>query len=160
MWIQMSNKLLLLLTCLSLLALSAILFRTGVPGAEAAPVTELQVFASPINAACVQATPSECKLHLDPFTIQLSPGASLEAFQLTANGKILYDFRTDLSNPPKGSYTPSLVKLDFAATCGRTYTVNLLARDSGDPGFLNAGQAENIVCPQGTYELHLPVMLK
>jgi hypothetical protein len=160
MWIMMSTKFLLLLTCLSLLVLNAILFRPAVPGAEAAPVTEQQVFSSPINAACVQVAPSECKLHFDPFTIQISPGATLEAFQLQANDKILYDFRTDLSNPPMGSYSPSLVKLGYAATCGKTYTVNLLARDSGDPGFLNIGQAENIVCPQGTYDLHLPVMLK
>lgn len=156
----MSTKSLLLLACLILLVLGAILFRPAVPGAEAAPVIDLQVFSSPINAACIQITPSECKLHFDPFTIQISPGARLEAFQLQANGKLLYDFRTDLSNPPLGSYTPSLVKLDYAATCGKTYTVNLLARDSGDSGFLNAGQAENIVCPQGIYDLHLPVMLK
>ena len=48
---------------------------------------------------------------------------------------------------------------DFAATCGQTYTVNLLARDTGDPAFLNAGQAENITCPAATYTLFLPTVL-
>lgn len=124
--------------------------------APAAP----QVFASPINAACFQVTPSVCKLHVDPFTIQIESSKSLAAFQLRANGSLLYDFRTDVSNPPSGNYTPSLVKLDFAAACGTTYTVNLLARDSGDPGFLNAGQAENIACPPATYIISLPVVVR
>jgi hypothetical protein len=116
------------------------------------------VFASPINAGCVQVAPSACKLHVDPFTIQVSSGQRLAAFQLQANGQLLYDYRTDVSNPPLGNFTPSPVRLDFAATCGHTYTVNLLARDTGDSSFLNAGQAEDIACPVGTFTHYLPVI--
>jgi hypothetical protein len=103
---------------------------------------------------------SVCKLHVDPFTIQVATGQRLVAFQLRANGQVLYDYRTDVSNPPLGNFAPSPVRLDFAATCGRTYTVNLLARDTSDTAFLNAGQAENIVCPLGTHSLYLPVVFR
>jgi hypothetical protein len=122
-----------------------------------------QVFASPINAACVLVTPNLCRLHVDPFTIQVATGQHLVAFQLQANNHLLYDFRTDVSNPP-GTYSPSGVKLDFAASCGQTYTVNLLARDSGDTSFLNAGLAQGIACPQtlqgssGSNPIYLPII--
>ena len=74
----------------------------------------------------------------------------------------LYNFRTDVSNPLPTSgttYSPSLVMQDFAAACGQTYTVNLLARDTGDAGFLNACQAEDIICPAATFTLFLPAVL-
>lgn len=124
----------------------------------AAPPAAPAVYSSPINAGCVQVTPSVCRLHVDPFTIAVASPQRLVAFQLRANGALMYDFRTDLSNPPVGNYAPSEVALDFAATCGRTYTVNLLARDSGDLNFLNAGQAENVVCPVGRYSEYLPLI--
>jgi hypothetical protein len=134
---------------------------SGPDAAEAAP----EVFSSPINAACIRVSPTVCKLHVDPFTIQIAPANRLEAFQLRANSSLLYDFRSDVSNPPSGSYTPSSVKLDFAASCGITYTINLLARDSADTDFLNAGQVEEIICPVGlepidTYSINLPLMIR
>jgi hypothetical protein len=116
------------------------------------------VLASPLHAACVRVEPSVCKLHVDPYTIQVAPGQRLLAFQLRANGSLLYDYRTDVSNPPSGSFSPSLVQLDFAATCGITYTVNLLARDTGDSALLNAGQAEGIACPVGAYDTFMPAV--
>lgn len=142
---------------LVLLLLSLVLGLAGRPVMTPPPLAP-QAFASPINAACVQVTASVCKLHVDPFTLQIAPGQSLTAFQLRANGSPLYDFRTDVSNPPTSSYAPSLVRRDFAAHCGQTYTVNLLARDSGDSSFLNVGQAENITCPVGTYFQYLPLV--
>jgi hypothetical protein len=133
---------------------------TAVPaaGAAAAGAGEPAVFASPINAGCVQVTPQICRLHVDPFTIAVAPSQRLGAFQLRANGELLYDFRTDVSNPPVGNYTPSSIALDFAAVCGRIYTINLLARDSGDTNFLNAGQDENVTCPVGSYPAYLPIL--
>ncbi len=119
-----------------------------------------QVFSSPIQAGCVQLTPSVCKLHIDPFTISIAPDRRLAAFQLFANGSPIYDYRTDVSNPPVGNYNPSLVALDYAAVCGRTYTINLLAKDNLDANFLNAGQVENVVCPVGTYSNFLPILVK
>ncbi len=126
----------------------------------APPAPRPAVLASPINAACLRVTPSTCKLHVDPFTITVAPAASLVAFQLQANGAPIYDFRSDVSNPPSGSYTPSLVKRDFAARCGQTYTLTLLARDSADPGLLNAGQVEGVACPQGTFTVYLPLTVR
>lgn len=118
------------------------------------------VYASPINGGCVQVTPSVCKLHLDPFTIQVAPDRRLKAFQLFANGNMIYDYRTDVSNPPAGNYTPSVVALDFAAACGETYTINLTAKDNLDANFLNAGQVENVVCPAGSYSNYLPLLIR
>jgi len=121
------------------------LLRGSTPPAIAGP----EGFASPINAGCYIAEPDVCKIHVDPFTINVNDGAgaTLEFFTLFANGKPIYDFRTDVSNPPAMDYSPSLVALDFAATCGVTYTVNLLAKDTTDANPLNYGQAEEIVCP-------------
>jgi hypothetical protein len=136
------------------------LYSSGaVPQPKAAEANSA-VFSSPINAACFQVSATVCRLHVDPFTIQIVPGNSLVAFQLRGNNSLLYDFRTDVSNPPLGSYSPSLVKLDFAAACGATYTVNLLARDSGDVNFLNAGQVEGLACPEGTYTINLPLIIR
>jgi hypothetical protein len=87
---------------------------------------------------------------VDPFTVNIVPGRRLVALRLQANGKTIYDFRTDVSNPPPSSgstYSPSVVMQDFAAVCGETYTVNILGQDSGDPSFLNMGQFEEVVCP-------------
>jgi hypothetical protein len=148
---------LLLLVFLALYSLgSKPQFPTSPGVAEAAPA----IFSSPINAACIRVSPTVCKLHVDPFMIQIAPGNQLAAFQLKANNSLLYDFRTDVSNPPSGDYTPSSVKLDFAASCGTTYTINLLARDSGDTDFLNAGQVEEISCPVGSYTIMLPLMVR
>lgn len=109
-----------------------------------------QVFSSPINGGCYIAAPNQCRLHVDPFTINIGTGQRLVAFQLQANGVTVYDFRTDVSNPPPASgttYSPSLVMQDFAAVCGQTYTLNILGRDSGDANFLNMGQTASFTCP-------------
>ena len=125
-------------------ALAAAAFlRAGAPPALAAP----QVFTSPINGGCYIAAANVCKIHIDPFTINVSPGVRLLRFTLYANGQPLYDFRTDVSNPPSGNYSPSLVSQDFAARCGVTYTVNIVGQDNMDANPLNMGQAEGIVCP-------------
>jgi hypothetical protein len=107
-----------------------------------------QVFASPINGGCYIAAPNDCRLHVDPFSVNIAPGQHLEALQLQANGMTIYDFRTDVSNPPSATtYTPSLVALDFAAVCGQTYVLNILGKDSGDANFLNMGQTTSFTCP-------------
>lgn len=117
------------------------------------------VYASAIHAGCYLATPSVCKIKVDPFTIQTS--ASLENFKLQANGQTIYDFSTDLSNPPVGNYSPSKVRQDFAANCGQTYTVNLIAADTSAPStFYNLGTTRSFTCPQGRYDLYLPTISK
>ncbi len=135
----------------SVLALSATLVWSGMassgPAAPKAPPAAPDVFSSPINGGCYIAAPGDCRIHIDPFTINVASGKTLTRYTIFANGTPIYDFRTDVSNPPLNNYSPSLVMQDFAATCGQTYTVNMIAQDSGDPNPLNAGQIENIVCP-------------
>lgn len=106
-------------------------------------------FASPINGGCYIAAPDVCKIHIDPFTININDGAGakLEQFTLFANGQPIYDFRTDVSNPPAVDYAPSLVMEDFAAQCGQAYVVNMVAKDSSDTNPLNYGQTTQFICP-------------
>jgi len=132
-----------------LLALAGVLTRLAI--LRAAPVAPQAPagFASPINGGCYIAALNQCKLHVDPFTINIDEGngARLERFTLYANGNPIYDFRTDLSNPPAADYTPSLVMEDFAAECGVTYFMNLVAKDSSDTNPLNYGQTAQFTCP-------------
>lgn len=141
-----------------LLIISSLLWFTQPQATQAAP--ELTVYASPIQAGCYLATRSTCKIRVEPFTINKSSGIGLVGFQLRANGSLIYDFKTDVSNPPLGNYSPSVVKMDFTATCGKTYTVNLVGRDTDNPTYLNLGQDENVVCPQGVQELFIPVIMR
>lgn len=113
-------------------------------------------YASPINAGCYIAAPNVCKIHIDPFTINIANelGAKLVLFTLYANPEgglagPIYDFRTDVSNPPGVDYAPSPVMQDFAARCGETYYLNLIAQDTVDVYPLNYGQTAAFTCPAG-----------
>lgn len=121
----------------------------AVPAAAQKQPALAKVFASPINAGCYIAGPDDCRIHVDPFTININDGAGarLVQFDLYANGTVIYSFRTDVSNPPATDYTPSAVALDFAATCGVVYTVNVVGRDTLDANPLNLGQTAPFTCP-------------
>lgn len=108
------------------------------------------VFASPIHAGCKTFTASRCQIWADPFTISVSAGKRLTALRIALNGVIAYDYMTDVSNPPVGNYSPSPVKMGFAARCGATYTVSLQGRDSGDATFFVLGST-TVACPAPTY---------
>ncbi len=109
------------------------------------------VFASGLNGGCYIAAPNSCKLHVDEFTINVNDGGGfkLVEFQLQANGSTIYAFKTDSQSVyrPEGDYTPSLVAQDFAATCGETYTLNLIARDEGDATLFNVATTAPFTCP-------------
>jgi hypothetical protein len=135
------------------------------PAAGAAPA----VFASPIQAGCYQAKLHLCKIHVDPFTINIASGQKLVQFELVATHigtgiqTIVYDFRTDQSNPAPflgTTYTPSPVAKDFGVTCGETYMLSLQGKDSGDAGLLNLGVTNQFTCPKGTYLEFMPVVAK
>jgi hypothetical protein len=147
MRIRLAVLILLVLVAMTFAVLPGIAKPVTVPAAKpAAPL----VFASPINGGCYIAAPNQCRLHVDPFTVNIASGKRLESLQLQANGKTVYDFRTDISNPPPSigtTYTPSLVAQDFAATCGVTYTLNIVGKDSGDTNPLNMGLTGPFVCP-------------
>jgi len=116
----------------------------------------LAVYASPIQASCYQPKPYQCRIHVEPFTINIASGTRLAQFQLTATRistgvqTTIYDFRPDQSNPVPYSgtvYTPSQVAKDFAATCGQTYTVGLLGKDTGDINMFSLGTTGQFTCP-------------
>jgi hypothetical protein len=138
---------------------------TQPPSVQAEP----QIFASPVHAGCYLEKIDRCKIHVEPFTINLETGEKLVRFTLLATRAssgtqtMIYDFRPDQSNPvpPSGdTYTPSLVAKDFAAYCGETYTVNLEGQDTGDANPYNLGTTGQFTCPAGTYRLNLPVIYK
>lgn len=124
--------------------------RPTVPVALAAP----NVFSGPVNGGCYLDTITTCRLHIDRWQpIGIAANQKLEGFRLVAlpgeaaTGMILYDFRTDVSNPPSGTYLPSLVKQDFAAQCSTTYRLVLLAKDSGDASYKEVGRTDDFQCP-------------
>lgn len=143
--------LLLLMMTIVLLAALLPLGRTEVAAQQ--PDT---LYVSPIHGGCYLVTPSTCKIKVDPFTIITN--ANLFNFKLQANGQTIYDFSTDSSNPPLGDYTPSQVKQDFAARCGATYTLNLIANDSSSPAFYNLGSTRLIQCPEGVFKVYMPTI--
>jgi hypothetical protein len=117
---------------------------------------EPDIFASPIHGGCYVSGPSECRLHVEPYTINIASGKKLVRFQLVAiqmpNGTqtTIYDWRPDQSNPAPSSgttYTPSLVSQDFAATCGKTYEISLQGMDTGDANLFNLGLTGQFTCP-------------
>ncbi len=118
----------------------------------------VDIFASPVQAGCYIAGPSDCRIHVDPFTIDIASGMKLVNFSLVSiqfPGGIqtkIYDWRPDQSNPAPSSgsiYSPSLVTQDFAATCGRSYEISLQGQDTGDSGVFNLGLTGQFTCPSG-----------
>ena len=127
------------------------------PTVRVAPLSRSPlIFASPVNGGCYIAAPGQCKIHVEPFTINITSGKKMVQFRLvairsgTGTQTVIYDWRPDLSNPPPPSgtmYTPSLVTQDFAATCGGSYSVSLQGQDSGDASMFNLGLTGNFTCP-------------
>ncbi|MCI0521904.1 MAG: hypothetical protein L0Z70_16790 [Chloroflexi bacterium] len=154
-------KRLILLLLLLLMAGLAPLAAISPRGQPAYASTD--VIAGGLQGGCYQVSPSRCAIHVDPFTIHVDGlNARLVEFELQANGVTIYDFATSSTDgyKPLGDYTPSQVMGDFAVTCGYTYALNLLARDTDDVALLNTTLTGNVACPVGTYSLLLPVIFK
>lgn len=129
---------------------SAILVLIAGLGTALAPRPAQAVFASPVNGGCYITAPGQCRIHIDPVTISIGSGKRLELIVVQLNGKTIYDYRTDVSNPPPNvgsTYTFSPVGLDFGALCGKRYSVNVLAKDTGDTNPLNVGATDEFTCP-------------
>jgi hypothetical protein len=133
------------------------------PAAQAEP----DIFASPVHAGCYLAKNDRCKIHVEPFTINLATATKLAQFQLVAiqSGtgiqKIIYDFRPDVSNPVPTSgttFTPSPVAKDFGATCGQSYEISLQGKDTGDASLFNLGLTAQFSCPKGDFRDFLPLI--
>ncbi len=135
----------------------------GSDRAMAAP----DIFASPVHGGCYIAGPSDCRIHVEPFTINIAAATKLVQFQLvaiqggTGVQKVIYDFRPDQSNPvpPSGNtFTPSLVAQDFGATCGQSYEISLQGKDTGDASLFNLGLTAQFSCPKGDFRDFLPLI--
>jgi hypothetical protein len=135
------------------IAIVSILFTFRQP-ARAEP----DIFASPIHGGCYIAAPNECRFHIEPFTIFLNTttGTKLVLFQIVAipsvgSSQVIYDWRPDVSNPAPAAgstYAPSMVALDYAATCGKSYRLNLIGRDTLDGGTnFSLGLTNQFTCP-------------
>jgi hypothetical protein len=128
------------------------------PGNIAPTTAAPEIYASPIHGGCYIAGPSECRIHVEPFTINIQSGSKLALFRLvaiqmgTGTQTIIYDWRPDQSNPapPSGTtYTPSLVAQDFAATCGKSYEISLQGKDTIDTVTYNLGLTGQFTCTLG-----------
>ncbi len=145
---------------LLLLGLLALRFAVGSPpalaaGTVAVPPAAPEIFASPVHAGCYLAKADRCKIHVEPFTINIASGQKLALFRLVAIRSstgvqtTIYDWRPDLSNPVPASgttYTPSSVAQDFAATCGKSYEINLQGQDTGDTNVFSLGLTGQFTC--------------
>ena len=151
----------LLLTGLGMAVLVALLILPGAPAGTphitvpAATPAAPEIYASPIHGGCYIAGPSECRIHVEPFTINIQSGSKLALFRLVAIQMpssvqtVIYDWRPDQSNPapPSGTtYTPSLVAQDFAATCGKSYEISLQGKDTLDGNVYNLGLTGQFTC--------------
>jgi hypothetical protein len=159
-WKTSLRRLLLAVACLGLVLLAGFSQQPSV-------LAETTIFASPIQAGCYLARVDQCKIHVDPFTINIAAGKKLVFFQLVAirmgSGRqtVIYNFHTDQSNPAPSSgttYLPSAVAKDFAAACSASYQISLQGQDSGDLNALNLGMTNTVVCPTGTYKAQLPLV--
>lgn len=119
---------------------------------------QLNIFASPVQAGCYIAGPNDCRIHVEPFTINIASGKRMVSFSLvtvqsgTGTQTKIYDWRPDLSNPVPFSgttFTPSLVAQDYGASCGKSYQLSLQGQDTGDANVFNLGLTGVFTCPAG-----------
>lgn len=143
----------ILLLSLAVCMLGALGFWLAFDRAEPA-TAEPEIYASPVHAGCYIAAPSDCRIHVEPLSINIQSGSKLDFFQLQAyrdgNYQIIYDFKPDLSNPLPVSGTVvslSLVAQDYAAQCGATYSIWLFGKDTIDTQQYVLGGTGQFTCP-------------
>lgn len=143
----------------SILILAGLLAAWPVVNKGSEVAAAVNIFASPVQAGCYLSGPSECRIHVEPFTINIASGSKLSLFKLVAiqSGTgvqtTIYDFRPDQSNPAPSSgttYTPSLVAQDYAAACGKSYEISLQGKDTIDTNTYNLGLTGFFTCPTGS----------
>ena len=158
-----------LLALIGLLAARLDVGAHAAAASAAVPPAAPEIFASPVHAGCYLAKADRCKIHVEPFTINIASGQKLALFQLvairTGTGvqTTIYDWRPDQSNPVPETgttYTPSLVAKDFGARCGETYEISLQGKDTGDTDVFNLGVTDQFTCPIGTFRVYLPAIRK
>jgi len=123
--------------------------------AAAAP----EVFAGGINGGCYITAPNVCKIHVDPFIVNVDDGGGfkLVEFQLQAVRVVnmveqafpIYNFKTDARPEYRqgGDYQPTLVALDYAASCDEDYFIRLVAQDESDAELFEVAKTQIFTCP-------------
>ena len=121
----------------------------------AAPVAH-GIYASPIQAGCYIAAPGDCRIRVDPFSVDITSGQKLVSVRIIAirqsggTQTTVYDWRPDQSNPAPASgttYSPAIPSQDIAATCGQSYQISLQGQDTADPSAYNLGLTQTFACP-------------
>ncbi len=92
--------------------------------------------------------PPACRAvhHLPGDQYQAGISSSSVANPSDANAAVIYDFKPDLSNPVPFSgstFSPSLVAQDYAAICGKTYSLSLLGGIPATPTRMSSGIPAN-----------------
>lgn len=106
----------------------------------------LAVSPAAIEAGC-HADRRRCRVKVVPFGLVLAPGARLEQLSIELSGSTVYEFRTDVSNPPAVGYIPELPAAGFAAVCKSSYVATVRAKDTADPALQPIGESAPFVCP-------------
>jgi hypothetical protein len=114
------------------------------------------IFASPVQAGCYIAAANDCRIHVDPFTVNIASATKLAHVRLVAINTgtgiqtVVYDWRSDQSNPVPSigtTYSPSIPNLDIGVGCGKTFELSLQGRDTGDANDFNLGLTNAFTCP-------------
>jgi len=114
------------------------------------------IYASPVQAGCYIAAANDCRVHVDPFTVYLASGTKLVTVRLiliqegTGTQTTVYDWRPDLSSPAPSSgdtYSPSIPSQDLGVGCGKSFSLSLQGRDTGDSSDYNLGLTTAFTCP-------------
>jgi hypothetical protein len=114
------------------------------------------IFASPVQAGCYIAAANDCRIHVDPFTVNIASGTKLAHVRLVAIDQTsftqtaVYDWQPDQSNPAPSTgttYSPSIPNLDLGVSCGKTFELSLQGRDTGDVSEFNLGLTSAFTCP-------------
>jgi hypothetical protein len=110
----------------------------------------------PIQAGCYIAAANDCRVHVDPFTVSITPGTKLVDVHmvLIQQGSgiqtTVYDWRPDQSNPAPSSgstYSPWIPSQDLGVGCGKSFTLSLQGRGTGDASDYNLGITNAFTCP-------------
>lgn len=109
------------------------------------------VYASEVRAGCYIAGPNDCRVRLAPLTIQTNSGGRVTLVQVYLSSTLAYDFHTDSADfyRPPGPYAVPLPSLDLGATCGNSYVVSVIARDTLDPSPYVVAGTDTFTCPSG-----------
>ncbi len=120
----------------------------------ASPGISHAVFAQVLEGGCYIEQHRVCKLHVEPFTINVNETIDerVRQFQLRLNGVVVYEMSTDdvYSRRPAGDFSPTLGTQDIAIECNTMYSLDIIVHSS-TPGADNspvlAGRAEPFSCP-------------